>query len=343
MKRLLFLHLRKTGGSTFAGLLKDFGGDGYLNINQSSVSVDRSELCEKLLNARVIEIHNLGIPFSSLFEAEWWSSFEKTLFKIVLIRNPCDQFASEFRYWHQNPGIAGFDLPFVPNIPEIDRLDLLAKRVGMLGLNGAGCIGSYFEQKQDEWMSLNDIVELQWQGFDGEGTDFADNFVASSPKGIESYSRFLDSLKSNAAYFDKSIDVSMSQLLDCWFSRNRQSSNVFAHFGQHFLGSPRLAPIHMDLVIPTEMLDFVIANLVVFKAPISSFFLDSLYSPELPVVFERIRSRIKNVTRKEYLEMDECKMSPSARFKFYLMNRFDFTIWQSSVKSAFDMVRALNV
>ena len=110
MKRLLFLHLRKTGGSSFRSWLEGGNSDDTFKINESVVSLSKNEIRQKLLNAKIIEVHNLATPLNDLVgDDEWWSLFQKDLFKVVLVRNPCDQIASEFRYWHQFPEIGGLD------------------------------------------------------------------------------------------------------------------------------------------------------------------------------------------------------------------------------------------
>ena len=85
------------------------------------------------------------------------------------------------------------------------------------------------------------------------------------------YYDFLEGLNISSPYFDKSLDLARQVLSKSWFQRNTQSRHIFGHFGDPFVGSPRLEPVQMDYMIPTELLDFVVSNLLAFKAPISDF------------------------------------------------------------------------
>ena len=81
--------MRKTGGSSFRSWLEGGNSDDTFKINESVVSLSKNEIRQKLLNAKIIEVHNLATPLNDLVgDDEWWSLFQKDLFKVVLVRNP---------------------------------------------------------------------------------------------------------------------------------------------------------------------------------------------------------------------------------------------------------------
>ncbi|KZR83108.1 hypothetical protein PMIT1342_00467 [Prochlorococcus marinus str. MIT 1342] len=205
----------------------------------------------------------------------------------------------------------------------------------------SGLVGDYFPQDSDSRLSLNEIVDLQYDSYLGEEANFSDQFKPILPKGEQRYFDFIMNSGVNSSHFPAILDQGRYEMSCYWFTRNRQSRLILAHFGHDFIDGPRLSTVPLDLMIPTEFLDLFVSHLVASGSIYSSFFEEGLQGDSPEEVWEKLRIRRKNVTSDEVKSNDLCTMSSASRYKFYLINRFDYSLWQASVCQVRALIEAL--
>jgi len=334
MERLIFLHIGKTGGTSFRAILrKDDSDFRYLQFNSSTSGMNNDELFKQCMNSRVIIIHGSSTSFRSKFSDEKWSQLLLNSIRLVVVRNPLDKFESDFRYAHQvKSGLQIFSVPHF----EIDVYTQSSKDMNT--------IFNYFTPPSSKRLSINDVVSINWESSfdtieDSYSLDPDDQNIYHCPYSSTILSsKYAGIVKS--PYFHIEVDRQIDNNLSFIFNFNSIYTEIVNHLGIDFLLAPR-SRSH-DIILTTELLNHSLACMIVDSRPLREF--TNWYLPEgieeqdYELVLQMLNRKVSNRTDSKITENNEYSLTPKNRFKFFQLARKAYTVWMSSLKVCSDEI-----
>ena len=306
MERIIFSHIGKSGGtSVFKRVLP---GVPVVRITGDQKITDK--LIQQLFSAKVIKIHvnNLNIRKVSGL----WDELLKTSIRFSVIREPLIRDKSVW-VWHLK-GKSRFALPHIPSF------DKKSGKKGKYQLNGYHLQDTIHKLSYESWLKLR--LEASCSG---TSSNFLDRqFGLHSSHGAES----------------RNFNCSADQLSQLGINVNNgfdfQYDQIARDLGDDFIHSPRQMPL--DFLLCTELLDEAMSALCM-----SSSLFRQIYCPNNINNYKELLSYFKgnrkNITPSEYDSIGT-NISAEDRFKFYRLNRLDYTLWNSSIIQSVDLIKS---
>ena len=150
-KRLIFLHIGKTGGQSFQKWIDPSIRTKTFEYNATSCHENSTAIVAKSAESSIIHIHGPSKGFASHFESHQWNELLLDSARFCIIRDPIAKFESDFRYAfqtkspHEIPHVHSFwvqsRIPFKPSVTD------------------------YFSQNKINRLDINDWVQLVYDHF----------------------------------------------------------------------------------------------------------------------------------------------------------------------------------
>ncbi|QNJ27816.1 sulfotransferase family 2 domain-containing protein [Synechococcus sp. A15-24] len=307
MKRLIFLHIGKTGGATLDEMLNK--KKKRFELSGQITHIDPQEICQRLFESEIIVIHGFPYNIKSMIGEKLWNNLVEASYRLCIFRNPLDRIVSEWKFAYQKQ--SQFSLPFIPYIKSMN-IDQLTSPV-----DSGNFFPGYFGQPETDQICLDD-----WLTF----------YSQTSPKHFSEakQSLFNDENKSFTSIYYSSASLKNSEMsLGFNLSRNIQYSILSHHFGLDFISEPRP---NKDILLTTELMTRSLSSLLTRDSDFRNFFepIRSDGNPTYRNSIDFIRKHSKNVTKVSDDSQQLFHVSPQNKIKFFQENHIDYTIWQST-------------
>ena len=317
MKRLIFLHIGKSGGTSVLGWLNMGQGVKVYNYNHDSSLAGSDCVRTAAADADVVHIHGAGKGFKSNFDESNWLDFIQDSIRLCVVRDPIAKFESDFRYALEQ--VSPHQIPYVATYGFAE--------------NGGFGQSDYCSQSSDKRIDINEWVDFAFSchlssfGLMGFGRVEDELNILQNH---DAASRFSSGQGSD--YFDIKNELSVDSKMKWWMRSvfESQFMEITRHFGAEFLLFPRVDP-SFDILMTTELLDMSFARCIAQHDFFKKFTVYA-HAPTGVSVFwdlvNSLKSSRRNMTSREFLEPS--KLSPPSRFKFFALSRNSHLLWRSA-------------
>ena len=302
MKRLIFMHIGRTGGSSMMKWLNPgmklfiFAPD---KLKPGKEGIESA--WKQMRESQIIQIHG-GPNLMQYIGADRWNNLLSESIRLCIIRNPIDQYESIWRsaFDRRSPTY----LPFVPSAVQ-------APKPGGNNIN----LGCYFTQKESGRVDINEWFDLAHEIKHG-----GLNLTHQTPEEISHMS----------PYFNNRYDEFIESIFAQNICQNKHYYTIVHNIGYDFIHSPRSR--ESDIFFASEILNESFAHFVANNIKFRQF---TKYHSQPNItasqVIEDISKKVYNNT-KSLKDNNDISLSASNRYKFFLDNRIDFTLWQSVIE-----------
>ncbi len=306
--KLIFCHYFKTGGSSVRSWFNS-----KLNIfdTREEIITKPEEIWQRIKHAKIIIFHS-EIPIMLWQEKEKWQELVSNSTRLSLVRNPIDRFESHWKYSLKLR--RKYMLPYVPNFTKAKP-----RKDGVIYLSDLS--GGYFDQDEESQLNINEFIELDYEKGLGEGLG---EYFSYKDKDLEN---------SNSRHFNQDLEKNHRYNYRNLFLKNGQYYNISSHFTKDFIVKPRSKEI--DILIPTERLSECFANIILSNQRFAYF---TKFDPNKYSKFDLIKILNESSVNKSNVDNSETKevrITPKNRIIFYLLNKLDFNLWESTYINSF--------
>lgn len=324
MRKLIWHHNNRTGGTTMENMWRSDIDIFHCDKNAFRKGPDFNY--RRIREADIVHLHSNGICplFDKYFKdkAVAWHELLSNSMRLSVVRDPVSKFESEWGSYVERKN--GKMLPHVPNF----NLDALNNP----GASDLERSGFYMAQKKEAQININDWMQV-----------YCDHHIGGLPGPDHDAEKIFkkNKLSSASAYYRNTFsDAYGSNGMRFFLGRNRQFYALAYNLSLDFILKPR-KPYKVDILLANENLDNSLAGLIYFNNNVK----DLTIFKDQDLSFESLLASIKGLrthSRSDKFKLgSEFKMNALNRQRFYLLNREEFTLWQSAVWSGAKFLSSL--
>lgn len=336
-KRLIFLHIGKCGGTTVEANLARRDSARWFDYNADTSALTDEEVVERSLNADIIHIHGTTKRYTSRFSNDQWKHLLSESIRLCIVREPIKKYISDYRFAIQIKSQR--QLPFIPNFQFSNIKE--ASRNGRKIEIGSEIYGTgYFTQANENMLSLNDCIELSWELNSSPANKDPCPMINHAN---EIYRQTVANLNTST-FAAKLFSENYDGLLTFYLRRNAIYKEVGLELGTDFMCSPRSD--FLDILLCTELLDESLAAVCALFGDFRKFMREELNTSNRSTsnLFMLYRGMMgkTGIVNKTRSDIEEPSISPKNRFRFFLMNRDSYLLWQSSSLYSMQLLNKVN-
>ncbi len=325
MKKLIWHHNNRTGGTTMENMWSPDVDIFHCDKNAFRKGLDYNY--RRINEADIVHLHSNGIcPLYNKYykkNPRAWFELLSDSMRLSVVRDPISKFESEWGSYVERKN--GKMLPHVPNF----RLDALNDPEA----SDLDRSGFYIGQGEQSQININDWMQV-----------YCDHHFGGLP-GAEYDARSMFkkfNLSNSSPFYGKTFSDSWgSTSMGFFLARNRQFHGLAANLSLDFIVKPR-KPFKVDILLANENLDNSLAGLVYFNSGIKNLTIFKDKDLSLDSLLAAIKGLRTHSRSDKFKLSHDFKLNSLNRQRFYMLNRDEYTLWQSAIWSSSKFLNSLN-
>ena len=281
---------------------------------------------KRIREAEIVHLHSNGIcPLYQHYfknDIESWNKFLQPRMRLSVIRNPISKFESEWGSYVERE-----NSKMIPHVPNFD-FDVLSDSAVSI----RDGFGGWHGQPESKRIDINEMMDI-----------FCELNLGHLPDPIFTVKTLFNPDqpgKKNLHLHDTASDTSSQNSIRIFSFRDKQFHMIAANIARDFLLSPRF-PYQQDILLVNENLDRCLAALVVSNEDIKDLTIFKAQSISYAEALQEIQ-KLRTHSRSEKYKSGSFTLNSKNRIKYFLLNRKDFSIWQSAVLSSSRWIRTIS-
>ena len=325
MKKLIWHHNNRTGGTTIENIWR--GDLDIFHCDKNAFEKGENYNYERIKESDIVHLHSNGIcPLYAKYylnNEKQWKKLISERMRMTVIRDPISKFESEWGSYLERKN--GKMLPHVPNF------DL--EKVNSPCASSIEKCGFYLNQDKDFQININEWMNIYIRHHTSNLPD-PDINIKDKYKKLQ--------IGKISPFFHQTISESHSiNSMRFFLDRNKQYKNLVVNLSLEFILMPRV-PFMVDIMLANENLDKSLAGLIYANKNIKELTIfrgQSISFEDLTSEIQKLRvhERSADFKKNKAFTMDACN-----RQMFYMLNRDDYTLWQSAIFSGSQFLKSVH-